>query len=393
VTVAKLVPAITPENFQEKKCAGNSKTEITHAEVNRIGTVKHPDGNAGSPSRGACARGMVSHSISLPPGPIGAEVENQNGFCAVNHLNEPTSLLQVGDILESLDGEPFPKYCDPYQWAMFIYGTRNKPRRHLKIRRRETQPIPSTKGDPARVSIAPTLAANMDAGDEEFNSSREEEKAKRANRQPGATTRLQRTSLGRPEAENGHTEGQKRQTKHLAFNDDEFFHRVQKVWSRAREREENVRAVKKTNASEEKHNNNEVLENGTKAISSEEGVEAKQGETEDLVTNPSQRTRKLKRASSVGDDASSEEHDDNLAPLETLAGRDNKKRRRDVQDSTTETETELPSIRTTLRSLKTIRAFCQKKGECEELCEELERKIRDYWLDEAMSNDSPTMFG
>jgi hypothetical protein len=143
-----------------------------------------------------------------------------------------------------------------------------------------------------------------------------------------------------------------------------------------------------------------------KAASSEEGGEAKQGETEDLdvepslmpssdqiqVTNPSQRTQKLKRASSVGDDACSEEYDDILGPLETLAGRENKKRRRDVPESFTESETEPPSIRTTLRSLKTIRAFCQKKGVCEELCAELERKIRDHWIDEAMSNGSQTIF-
>jgi hypothetical protein len=623
VTVAKLVPAITPENFQDKKCAGNSKTENTHAEVNGLGTVKHPDGNAGSPSRGACARGMVSHSISLPPGPIGASIENRNGFCGVNHLTEPTSLLQMGDILESLDGEPFPKYCTLYQWAMFIHGTRNKPRRHLKIRRRETQPIPSTNSDPTRASISPAKAANMGDGDGEFNSCLAEEKTKRSARKGEATTKLPRISLGKPEAEKKHVEAQLRQTKHLDFQGRVSSERVREVASRrAPEREEKERAIKKSNnvvfygtkqkrsehdglswapclrttrtgrspskstgrrsstpswsttdlaewmkpvdksleglgwkiirqckkkyyfapgedwgsqcgrlctirklmdflkndskwknlseiktaierfetarkqGKEQSDNRNrdsdeeeEPSQNAkknratlvmdleepsavttfmqgeesaqrkmsdtplaatpdayladdyagtstdhlatlrtyrskqsaamvavaapprkrrkSKAISpSEERAENKQGKTEELdvkpglvassnqieATNPSQRSRKVKRALSVGDDASSEDHGDNLGPLETVAGRENEKIHRDAQECTAETETELPSIRTTLRSLKTVRTFCQKEGVYEELCEELDRKIRYYWLDKAMSTDSPTMF-
>jgi hypothetical protein len=630
------LPEITPEKLQEKKCQRKSKAKSTTTEADGLRTEKIQDENTDSPSRSACAfsRGIVSLSISLPPGPIGAAIENQNGFCAVNHLNEPTSLLQVGDILESLDGEPLRKYATLYQWGMCIYGTRNKPIRQLKIRRRETQPIPSTKSDPARVRISPAKAANMGDGGGEFNSCLEAEKIKRAARKREATTKLQRISLAKPEAEKGHVEAQLRQTKHLDFQVRVSSERVREVASRrAPEREENKRAIKNSsnvvfygtkqkrpgndgmsrapclrtmdtirmlrarrtgyspskstrrlsstlswsttdlvewmkpvdksleglgwtiirrsekrcryfppgedwesqcdrlctirklmdflkkdskwknlseiktaiegfetarkqgkelsdNRNKESDEEEDPSQNAkknraslvmdlaeapavtkfiqgeeyfqrktsdtplapldtqledddggsstddmatlrtdrskrtaamvavaapprkrrkSKAISpSEDCAEVKQGETEELdvkpgmvsssdqiqAMNPSQRARKVKsRASSVGDDTSSEEHDDNLVPLEKLAGRENEKRRRDVQDSTALTETELPSIRTTLRSLKTVRTFCQKKGVCEELCAELEKQIRDYWLDEAMSNDSPTMFG
>ena len=364
--------------------------------------------------------GYISIDLRIPRGSLGAVVaensspDGPSGF-SVNNLLKENSLVHVGDVLESLDGVPFPKKGSVQDCASLFKLTQNKPVRILRVRRRRHIPspavqpsvtvpapitapvrpsilappaqnptlasrpilVPQHKAVPAPIIMAPNqhkphpntaIATNINAAS-----------AKQVSTATTATTIPSKSSETTKKGVPGPTTITKATTA-LKKADDKP--KTSNALKRPRFEEKKIPAAKNsttktTNDDKRRRTRNRGLRN--------------LGTYEEVPSD-------------FSPDRSDDDDDDALSKQFGKGSKNNKKRKTEKttkppvkveprkQVVSTFKVTAAPSIRSALESLKVIQAYCKTEGIGEELIETLDIQIRNHWFEKALQNDLPSIF-